>query len=215
GPAEFARRRPDQLSGGQRQRVALARALVTEPDILLLDEPLGALDLSLRKAMQLELKQLNRTLGTTFVYVTHDQDEALTISDRIAVMDHGRIVQIGPPREIYEQPRTAFVAGFIGESNLLLDPVGRRVAVRPERVELFSPGAVPPGLARTTMAGIVEEVIFLGERITVLVELADGVRLTASLPNDGRFAERLPWSRGDQVMTGWRPEDGRVLEEAG
>jgi ABC-type Fe3+/spermidine/putrescine transport system ATPase subunit len=116
-PEVFARRMPGQLSGGQRQRVALARALVLEPAILLLDEPLGAIDLKLRKEMQLELKALNKQLGTTFVYVTHDQEEALTMSDRIAVMDNARVAQLGTPAEIYENPRTAFVAKFIGESN--------------------------------------------------------------------------------------------------
>ena len=116
-PDVFARRMPAQLSGGQRQRVALARALVLEPAILLLDEPLGAIDLKLRKEMQLELKALNKQLGTTFVYVTHDQEEALTMSDRIAVMDNARVAQLGTPAEIYENPRTAFVAKFIGESN--------------------------------------------------------------------------------------------------
>ncbi len=118
-PETFARRAPAQLSGGQRQRVALARALVLDPAILLLDEPLGAIDLQLRKEMQLELKALNKQLGTTFLYVTHDQEEALTMSDRIAVMSHARVAQLGTPAEIYENPRTAFVAKFIGESNFL------------------------------------------------------------------------------------------------
>jgi len=127
-PATFARRRPNQLSGGQRQRVALARALVLEPAILLLDEPLGALDLKLRKEMQLELKALNRELATTFVYVTHDQEEALTMSDRIAVMSEARIAQLGTPAEIYENPRTPFVAGFIGEVNFFSGTAHRRGA---------------------------------------------------------------------------------------
>jgi spermidine/putrescine transport system ATP-binding protein len=125
-PDTFARRMPGQLSGGQRQRVALARALVLEPDILLLDEPLGAIDLKLRKEMQLELKSLNKQLGTTFVYVTHDQEEALTMSDRIAVMDNARVAQLGTPAEIYESPRTAFVAKFIGESNFFGGTAERR-----------------------------------------------------------------------------------------
>jgi spermidine/putrescine transport system ATP-binding protein len=125
-PGTFARRMPSELSGGQRQRVALARALVLQPAILLLDEPLGAIDLKLRKEMQLELKALNRRLGLTFVYVTHDQEEALTMSDRIAVMDRGRVVQVGNPAEIYEDPRTAFVAGFIGEANILDGTAGGR-----------------------------------------------------------------------------------------
>jgi spermidine/putrescine transport system ATP-binding protein len=125
-PDTFAKRMPGQLSGGQRQRVALARALVLEPDILLLDEPLGAIDLKLRKEMQLELKSLNKQLGTTFIYVTHDQEEALTMSDRIAVMDNARVAQLGTPAEIYENPRTAFVAKFIGESNFFDGMVERR-----------------------------------------------------------------------------------------
>jgi len=133
-PATFARRMPSELSGGQRQRVALARALVLEPAILLLDEPLGAIDLKLRKEMQLELKALNRRLGLTFIYVTHDQEEALTMSDRIAVMDRGRVVQVGNPAQIYEDPRTAFVAGFIGEANILDGKIeGRESLPRAER----------------------------------------------------------------------------------
>ncbi len=124
-PATFARRRPHQLSGGQRQRVALARALVLDPRILLLDEPLGALDLQLRKEMQLELKALNRALGMTFVYVTHDQEEALAMSDRIAVMSEARVAQLGTPADIYENPRTEFVAGFIGEANLFSGTAGQ------------------------------------------------------------------------------------------
>jgi spermidine/putrescine transport system ATP-binding protein len=130
-PATFARRLPAQLSGGQRQRVALARALVLEPAILLLDEPLGAIDLQLRKEMQLELKSLNKQLGTTFIYVTHDQEEALTMSDRIAVMSNSRVAQLGTPAEIYENPRTAFVAKFIGESNFLDGTVVERVGGGP------------------------------------------------------------------------------------
>jgi putative spermidine/putrescine transport system ATP-binding protein len=135
------------------------------------------------------------------------------MSDRIAVMERGRIVQLGPPREIYERPRTAFVAGFIGESNLLDDVEGRRIAVRPERIELLPPGPTPPG--RVALAGTIEEVIYLGERITVLVAIAPALRLAASVRNDGRLSERLPWSRGDRVLAAWRPEDGRVLEETG
>src|SRR3954463_8360637 len=164
---------PSQLSGGQRQRVALARALVLEPAILLLDEPLGAIDLKLRKEMQLELKALNQQLGTTFIYVTHDQEEALTMSDRIAVMDNARVAQLGTPAEIYENPRTAFVAKFIGESNFfdgqveeqsgngwLIRQAGKecfrvpshpsvhqgrtvRIAVRPEWMDVWQPDAVP------------------------------------------------------------------------
>jgi putative spermidine/putrescine transport system ATP-binding protein len=210
--AEFAARRPTQLSGGQRQRVALARALVLEPEILLLDEPLGAIDLKLRKAMQLELKQLNRALGITFVYVTHDQDEALSMSDRIAVMDQGRLVQLGTPAEIYERPRTPFVAGFIGESNLLDAGEGRRVAVRPERIELRPPGDPAAGLRGLPCT--VDEVIYLGERMRILVLLAGGTRASATLQNEGQLARPLRWSRGDPVLLCWRPEDARTLEDA-
>jgi spermidine/putrescine transport system ATP-binding protein len=150
-PATFARRMPSELSGGQRQRVALARALVLEPAILLLDEPLGAIDLKLRKEMQLELKALNRRLGLTFVYVTHDQEEALTMSDRIAVMDRGRVVQVGNPAEIYENPRTAFVARFIGEANILdgraAGQAGGRIMIqRPDGTTFLLPDPSRPGL---------------------------------------------------------------------
>ncbi|HEV8613101.1 MAG TPA: ABC transporter ATP-binding protein, partial [Gemmatimonadales bacterium] len=209
-PAEFARRRPAELSGGQRQRVALARALVLEPQLLLLDEPLGAIDLQLRKAMQLELKQLNRALGITFVYVTHDQDEALTMSDRIAVMDHGRIAQLGTPADIYESPRTAFVAGFIGESNLIRGADGQRFVVRPERVQLRPVGAAPAGA--NLLQGMVDEVIFLGDRVRILVLLPDGSRVAAAVPNDGQPARPTSWAPGDQVLVSWRAEDARPLE---
>jgi spermidine/putrescine transport system ATP-binding protein len=215
-PAEFARRRPAELSGGQRQRVALARALVLEPDMLLLDEPLGAIDLKLRKTMQLELRQLNKSLGITFVYVTHDQDEALTMSDRIAVMDRGRVVQIGTPAEIYERPRTAFVATFIGESNLIETDGGTVVAVRPEWADLSPRGAVSPG--RSALDGVVEELIYTGEMVRVLVTLTayrsplTAHRFTVALRNTGQLTRPLSWSPGDLVSVSWRPEDARVLE---
>ncbi len=209
---EYAHRRPEQLSGGERQGVALARALVLEPELLLLDEPLGALDLKLRKAMQLELKQLNRTLGITFVYVTHDQDEALTMSDRIAVMERGRLQQVGSPRELYQRPRSVFVAGFLGESNLLESPGGGRVVIRPEQVELLPPGT--PANGRTLHPGTVEDRIYLGERVRVIVALAGGLRVTASLPSAGAGAEPSPWSRGDAVLAGWRPEDAHPLDDS-
>lgn len=208
-PAEFAARRPAELSGGERQRVALARALVTEPRILLLDEPLGALDLALRKAMQLELKALNRALGISFLHVTHDQEEALALSDRVAVMDRGRIVQIGTPRDVYERPRTGFVARFIGESNVMPGPDGRPVSVRPERITLRAGGGnEPPGRAR---AATVIELLYQGERVTVLVALERGERLFVSVPNDGR---RLPPEPGSAVLVDWQPEDGWPLEES-
>src|SRR6266513_6197808 len=136
-------RRPAELSGGQRQRVALARAIVNEPQVLLLDEPLGALDLKLRQEMQLELLRVQREVGITFVYVTHDQEEALTMSDRIAVLNHGQIEQIGQPIEVYERPLTPFVAGFIGVSNLI-ERDGTRMTVRPEKIVLLGDGQRPP-----------------------------------------------------------------------
>jgi ABC-type spermidine/putrescine transport systems, ATPase components len=232
---------PAQLSGGQRQRVALARALVLEPEILLLDEPLGAIDLQLRKEMQLELKALNEQLGTTFVYVTHDQEEALTMSDRIAVMEHARVAQLGTPAEIYESPRTAFVARFIGASNFVAGTATRRsgahwevsrsgggvfrvpehpavrqggevrIAVRPEWMDLWRPGEVPP--AENSLGGAVREVIYRGETIHVLVGLPDGEDLTVALRNEGQLSKPLPWRRGDAVAVGWLPEDCQVLEE--
>jgi ABC-type Fe3+/spermidine/putrescine transport system ATPase subunit len=240
-PGMYRRRMPAQLSGGQRQRVALARALVLEPEILLLDEPLGAIDLQLRKEMQLELKALNQQLGTTFVYVTHDQEEALTMSDRIAVMEQARIAQLGTPAEIYESPRTAFVARFIGASNFLVGiatrraeagwevirPAGSgfrvpdhpairegrevRIAVRPEWMDLWRPGEVPP--AENALLGAVREVIYRGETIHVLVGLPDGDGVTVALRNEGQLSKPLAWRRSDPVAVGWLPEDCQVLEE--
>jgi ABC-type Fe3+/spermidine/putrescine transport system ATPase subunit len=222
--------------------VALARALVLEPAILLLDEPLGAIDLKLRKTMQVELRELNRALGITFVYVTHDQDEALTMSDRIAVMDRGRIAQLGSPAEIYENPRTAFVATFIGESNLLQGTVqgqrgamwevktslgltvdvpdqpglssGRAItlAIRPEWADLFAPDAVPAG--ENALPGTVADVVYQGEMMRVRVAIGDGSSLVVAVRNEGQLTRPLEWKRGDQVAVGWRPEDSQLLEEA-
>jgi spermidine/putrescine transport system ATP-binding protein len=215
---------------------------VLEPEILLLDEPLGAIDLQLRKEMQLELKALNQQLGTTFVYVTHDQEEALTMSDRIAVMEQARVAQLGTPAEIYESPRTAFVARFIGASNFMTGIAGRRsggqwevgrpgggvfrvpdhaairpggevrIAVRPEWMDLWRPGNVPP--AENSLGGVVREVIYRGETLHVLVGLADGEDVTVALRNEGQLSKPLPWRRGDPVAVGWLPEDCQVLEEA-
>lgn len=239
-PGTYAARMPAELSGGQRQRVALARALVLEPKILLLDEPLGALDLKLRKEMQLELKALNRSLGITFIYVTHDQEEALTMSDRIAVMDLARVAQLGTPADVYENPRTGFVASFIGESNLLegraaataeglTDVVGAnlefrvrpeqpvtagqliRIAVRPEWMDLFPPGAVPAG--ENALPGVVDEVIYLGETIHVIVALDAGIKVTVALRNEGQLIKPLPWARGARVAAAWLPEDAQILED--
>ena len=153
-------RRPRELSGGQQQRVALARALVNRPRALLLDEPLGALDLKLRQAMQVELKRIQREVGITFVYVTHDQGEALTMSDRIAVMNEGVIEQLGSPKDIYEHPATRFVAGFIGTSNLI-ERDGRHMTIRPEKIRLLADGEEPPPGARTE-AGVIRDVVYVG-----------------------------------------------------
>ncbi len=212
-PMEFGRRRPAELSGGQRQRVALARALVLEPEMLLLDEPLGAIDEKLRRAMQLELRQLNRKLGITFVYVTHDQDEALTMSDRVAVMDRGRLAQIGSPAEIYEHPRTEFVATFIGESNLFLGEDGARIAVRPERMVLAARAdPLPPGYR--SLPGTVEDVIYQGEMLRVLVVLEGNRRCSVALRNEGQLSRPLPWTPGTTVSAGWKMEDARVLADS-
>ena len=148
---DFATRKPNQLSGGQRQRVALARALVNRPKVLLLDEPLGALDLKLREEMQVELKQIQQQVGITFIFVTHDQGEALSMSDRVAVFNHGKVEQVGPPREVYEQPATEFVAGFVGTANLLPDGDGL-VTVRPERIRFGAPTGDETGATGTVDA---------------------------------------------------------------
>jgi ABC-type Fe3+/spermidine/putrescine transport system ATPase subunit len=204
-PERFARRMPAQLSGGQRQRVALARALVLEPRILLLDEPLGALDLKLRKEMQLELRALNRALRTTFVYVTHDQDEALAMSDRIAVMDHARVVQVDTPSGVYERPRTAFVATFIGDVNLLEHG---RAALRPERVRLLPPGTVPDGLV--CRPGTVEDALYRGDSVHVVVALDGSGTIRASV--NGPVDRSLPLHPGARVVAGWHPADCHLLE---
>jgi spermidine/putrescine transport system ATP-binding protein len=213
----FGGRRPHQLSGGQQQRVALARALVLSPSVLLLDEPLGALDAKLRRGLQVELKALQRDVGITFLYVTHDQEEALTMSDRLAVMHGGRIQQLGSPREVYEEPATAFVADFLGVSNLMsgtCDGAGRvtvdglvlearqggmpasgavRVTIRPERVEI-QPGAEEgPNRLRCT----VSELVYLGPTTQVIVRTPGGELLQALLANTGHD---LPYARGDAVV---------------
>jgi spermidine/putrescine transport system ATP-binding protein len=240
-PDVFSHRMPSQLSGGQRQRVALARALVLEPAILLLDEPLGAIDLKLRKEMQLELKALNKQLGTTFIYVTHDQEEALTMSDRIAVMDNARVAQLGTPAEIYENPRTAFVAKFIGESNFFEGSakeqsngqwlIGRtgvgsfrvphhpsltegcdvRIAVRPEWMDVSRPEAVPPG--ENALVGTIRDVIYLGETMHVIVTVPDIGDVTVAVRNEGQLIKPLSWKRGDAAAVAWLPEDCQILEE--
>jgi putative spermidine/putrescine transport system ATP-binding protein len=168
----FGERKPVQLSGGQRQRVALARAIVNHPEVLLLDEPLGALDLKLRQEMQTELKRIQREVGITFVYVTHDQEEALTMSDRIAVFSQGRIDQIGPPAEVYERPANEFVAAFVGISNLL-ERDGRRFTIRPEKIRLLGEGEhADPGYE--TERGTIREIVYAGSITRYVVELDQG-----------------------------------------
>jgi putative spermidine/putrescine transport system ATP-binding protein len=192
---ELGKRFPRQLSGGQQQRVALARALVNEPQVLLLDEPLGALDLKLRREMQGELTALNRQLGTTFVYVTHDQEEALTMSDRIALMRNGRIEQIGAPRELYNRPASRYVADFIGETNLIPAGDGAWLSVRPEVVGLRDDGR----------PGVVTGTVYVGAVVKTRVRLNDGTEVVSQQP------AHLPQAAiGDAVRVSW-PEDQAVL----
>jgi putative spermidine/putrescine transport system ATP-binding protein len=196
-------RRPIQLSGGQRQRVALARAIVNHPEVLLLDEPLGALDLKLRQEMQLELKRIQQEVGITFIYVTHDQEEALTMSDRIAVMSAGRIEQIGAPTVVYERPATEFVAGFIGVSNLL-ERDGRRFTVRPEKVHLLEGGETPAPNMHVE-DGRIADVVYLGMVTRYIVELDAGGRLVAVRQNLETAASDVLDAHGRRVRVAWRP----------
>ena len=197
-------RKPSQLSGGQRQRVALARAIVNNPRVLLLDEPLGALDLKLRVQMQTELKAIQQDVGITFVYVTHDQEEALTMSDRIAVFDHGRVEQVGTPVEVYEHPASEFVAGFVGVSNVL-ERGGRRFTVRPEKIAMLEPGA--PTAGYETESGVVEQVVYVGAVTRFVVELDAGGTLTVVSQNVESFSARAEGDRGRRVVLVWRPEN--------
>ncbi|MEU5097403.1 ABC transporter ATP-binding protein [Streptomyces sp. NPDC020996] len=206
----FGRRRPAQLSGGQRQRVALARALVGRPSVLLLDEPLGALDLKLREQMQVELKALQREVGITFVFVTHDQEEALTMSDRIAVFHQGRIEQVGTPAEIYERPATAFVASFVGTSNLLAGESAQRVvgapgtySIRPEKIRVLKESAETDEPEQAGATGTVAEVVYLGDATRFLVDLDAGGRLTALQQNLETSAEDVAAYRGTRVRLQW------------
>ncbi|GAA1036438.1 ABC transporter ATP-binding protein [Streptomyces murinus] len=206
----YGARRPAQLSGGQRQRVALARALVGRPRVLLLDEPLGALDLKLREQMQGELKALQREVGITFVFVTHDQEEALTMSDRIAVFDRGRIAQVGTPAEIYERPATPFVASFVGTSNLLDGEVARRLVgapgtynIRPEKIRVLKESAEADEPEHTTATGLVADVVYLGDTTRLLVDLDCGGRLTAVQQNLETSAEDVAAYRGARVRLQW------------
>ena len=233
----FERRRPSQLSGGQQQRVALARALILNPAVLLLDEPLGALDAKLRKALQIELKALQEEIGITFVYVTHDQEEALTMSDRLAVMSNGRVEQIGSPSEVYEEPDTAYVADFLGVSNLMdaaadgldADAHARvrlgefelaagqgdtdargpvKIVIRPERVGLEESGAT----GQNRVPGMVERVVYVGSIMQVIVHLAPGQSLQAWVQNTG---QGLPYAQGHPVSVHLPSDALRVLMDTG
>jgi putative spermidine/putrescine transport system ATP-binding protein len=195
----YGTRKPVQLSGGQRQRVALARSIVNQPQVLLLDEPLGALDLKLRQEMQVFLKGLQRDLAMTFLYVTHDQEEALTMSDHIAVFNAGRIEQVGSPAEVYERPATAFVAGFVGTSNIL-ERDGRRFSIRPEKIRLLESvnGEGEPGQ--------IEDVVYLGAATRYIVRLDAGGELVVLRQNlESSSAEALE-QKGKHVRLTWRPE---------
>ena len=238
GLASHANRKPSQLSGGMQQRVALARALVNLPKVLLLDEPLGALDLKLRKELQVELKRIQREVGITFVYVTHDQEEALTMSDRIAVMNRGRVEQVAVPEEVYGRPATTFVAGFIGVSNLMPATVtggnevkldqGTRIAtstggfsdgdrchavVRPEKLRVEM-GADGEGSAGPRVEGVVVSSLYLGTATQIEVDLGEGTRMTVLVPNaDESERRRLPGG-GARVALSWEPEHMHLVRES-
>ncbi|WP_225804447.1 ABC transporter ATP-binding protein [Streptomyces sp. NK15101] len=216
----LGRRRPAELSGGQRQRVALARALVGRPRVLLLDEPLGALDLKLRERMQVELKEIQREVGITFVFVTHDQEEALTLSDRIAVFHRGRIEQVAAPAEIYERPATPFVAGFVGTSNLLTGETARQVvgapgtySIRPEKIRILPDHEAPGDPGHATAAGTVAEVVYLGDSTRFLVDLDGGGRLTALQQNLDTSSADLAAFRGARIGLQWHPDHAVPVPE--
>ena len=241
GLSAEAKRRPAQLSGGMQQRVALARALVNLPKVLLLDEPLGALDLKLRKGLQVELKRIQREVGITFVYVTHDQEEALTMSDRIAVMNRGRVEQVGTPEEVYDRPATTFVAGFIGVSNLMpatvsspgevrldqgttvgadtsaLQPGERcHAVVRPEKLQIepLEAGMTASANGLPQVDGTVESSIYLGTATQIVVDLGEGVRMTVLCPNASESERRRLPGGGVRVVLSWDPEHMHVVRES-
>jgi putative spermidine/putrescine transport system ATP-binding protein len=205
---EYGGRRPGELSGGQRQRVALARAIVNRPQVLLLDEPLGALDLKLREQMQTELKAIQGDVGITFVYVTHDQDEALTMSDRIAVFNDGRIEQISPPYELYEHPATEFVAGFVGVSNVV-ERDGERFTIRPEKIQLLDSNRAPNGLR--TERGRIADIAYVGMITRYTVTLDGGGELQVVRQNAEGASPDVTAEQGNEVLVGWRPEHAVAL----
>jgi len=208
----YGGRKPSQLSGGQRQRVALARAIVNRPKVLLLDEPLGALDLKLRQEMQIELKSIQREVGITFVYVTHDQEEALTMSDRIAVFNQGRIEQVGLPAAVYEHPQSEFIAGFVGVSNVI-ERDGRRYTVRPEKINILADGEQPePG--SHVEEGIVRDVQYVGPVTRYYVTLSRGGELQVLAQNLEEGSSEVLETKGRRTLVEWRPEQESVIDES-
>jgi len=208
----YADRKPSQLSGGQRQRVALARAIVNRPKVLLLDEPLGALDLKLRQEMQIELKAIQREVGITFVYVTHDQEEALTMSDRLAVFNEGRIEQVGPPAEVYEHPQSEFIAGFVGVSNVI-DRDGRRVTVRPEKINLLDDDQEPEAGSHVE-AGLVRDVQYVGPVTRYHVTLDRGGELQVLTQNLDEGSSEVFEVKGRRVRLAWRAGQESVIDKS-
>jgi len=238
----FERRKPNQISGGQAQRVALARALINRPAVLLLDEPLGALDLKLRKQMQVELKRIQQEVGITFIYVTHDQEEAMTMSDRIAVMNRGRYEQLGDPESLYERPTTRFVAGFLGVSNLLPGTItggadsyavvrldddttvrvpkaltngaaSVDVGVRPEKIRLLAEGATAPDGATNLLSGVVTDASYVGVSTQYIIETRAGKRLTVYEQNVERTSHSSLHRTGDDVRLAWSPDHSFVVHD--
>jgi putative spermidine/putrescine transport system ATP-binding protein len=217
----YDRRKPGQLSGGQRQRVALARALVNRPRVLLLDEPLGALDLKLREEMQVELKGIQQQVGITFIYVTHDQEEALTMSDRIAVFNRGRIEQVGAPADVYERPATRFVAGFVGTSNLLTGDAARTIVgragtftVRPEKIHLASPDTEPSG-DEVAATGRVREVVYVGPDTRYIVRLDAGAELVVTEQNLRTTSSEALAQQGREVRLIWKRQHCLPVADGG
>jgi putative spermidine/putrescine transport system ATP-binding protein len=215
--AGYETRKPSELSGGQRQRVALARALVNRPRVLLLDEPLGALDLKLREQMQLELKAIQRDVGITFVFVTHDQDEALTLCDRLAVFNAGRVEQVGPAAEVYESPATAFVAGFVGTSNIASGAAAEAIyhesgafVIRPEKVRVHPETDALSEPGNVTVAGRIREIVYAGAQTRIVVDTDIGPSMTAVQLNSAQISSG--WQRGDRVVLAWDRAAARAID---